>query len=191
MSPVWIAGGAIGGLAGAFLLSQVLSVMVSRRMFRAQESRAEGSPLIGKPAPECTLRTLDGREVSLSELRSRIPGQALIVNFWATWCAYSKREMPWLAQLREQYREEGFEVLGIVTDGASEDKVRQVTGRYDVRYPILRSNPKAEEAWGGVAYLPASFYINRWGRVVLEAAEASSMTDIEREIRRTLAAGGN
>jgi thiol-disulfide isomerase/thioredoxin len=135
------------------------------------------------PAPDFSVQRLDGSNASLAQYR----GQVVLVNFWATWCGACKLEMPWLAQLREQYAKQGFEVLGIVTDGASDDKVKQIAEKYGVKYPILRCNHKTAQAYGGLAYLPASFYISRSGKVILEAADASSKAEIEAGIRKTLA----
>lgn len=69
------------------------------------ESKA--AALLGKPAPDFVVTALDGRHVSLADYK----GKALLVNFWATWCGNCRLEMPWLAQLREQYAAHGFEVL--------------------------------------------------------------------------------
>ena len=103
---------------------------------------ASAASLLGKHAPAFVVTTLDGKEVSLSDFR----GKALIVNFWATWCGACKLEMPWLAQLREQYASKGFEIVGIVTDGATEEKVRQIADKYGVKYPVLRCNHKTAQA---------------------------------------------
>ncbi len=92
------------------------------------------------------MTTLDGKQVSLTDYR----GKAVLVNFWATWCGNCKLEMPWLAQLREQYKARGFEVLGIVTDGATNDKITQIADRDGVSYPILRCNHKTAQAYGGL-----------------------------------------
>ena len=148
-------------------------------------SMARATALMHKPAPGFVVMTLDGKEVSLSEFK----GKALIVNFWATWCGACKLEMPWLAQLREQYASRGFEIVGVVTDGATEDKVRQIADKYGVKYPITRCNHKTAQAYGGLPYLPESFYIDKHGKVVLAATDASSKDEIEANIRTLLGLG--
>ena len=76
-------------------------------------SADEGLPdLRGKRAPEFNLRTVDGKKVSLSDYK----GKAVLINFWATWCAPCKIEMPWLVALRSQYAPQGFEILGVNAD---------------------------------------------------------------------------
>ena len=75
----------------------------------------EGLPdLRGKRAPEFSLRSVEGKKVSLSDYR----GKAVLINFWATWCAPCKIEMPWLVALRKQYAGQGFEILGVSEDDA-------------------------------------------------------------------------
>ncbi len=142
--------------------------------------------LLGKLAPAFIVMTLDGKEVSLADYK----GKALIVNFWATWCGACKLEMPWLAQLREQYAPQGLEIVGIVTDGATEEKVRQIADKYGVKYPILKCNHKTAQAYGGLPYLPESFYIDKEGRVIVASADAGSKDEIEANIRKLLGLGG-
>ncbi|MEI9978226.1 MAG: TlpA disulfide reductase family protein [Edaphobacter sp.] len=141
--------------------------------------------LLNRPAPAFIVTTLDGKEVSLANYK----GKVLIVNFWATWCGACRLEMPWLAQLREQYAHQGFEIVGIVTDGATEEKVRQIADKYGVKYPVLRCNHKTAQAYGGLPYLPESFYIDKTGTMVLEAADAGSKEEIEANIRKLLGLG--
>ncbi|MEI9978255.1 MAG: TlpA disulfide reductase family protein [Edaphobacter sp.] len=141
--------------------------------------------LLGRPAPAFTVVTLDGKSVSLSDYK----GKALIVNFWATWCGACKLEMPWLAQLREQYFHQGFEIVGIVTDGETDEKVKRIADKFGVKYPVLHCNHKTAQAYGGLEYLPESFYIDRHGKVTFAAADASSKEEIEANIRKLLGLG--
>jgi thiol-disulfide isomerase/thioredoxin len=147
--------------------------------------KTNATDLVGKAAPAFTVMTLDGKAVSLADYK----GKALIVNFWATWCGACKLEMPWLAQLREQYAGQGLEIVGIVTDGATEEKVRQIADRYGVKYPVLRCNHKTAQAYGGLPYLPESFYIGKDGEVVFAVADANSKEEIETNIRKMLGLG--
>ena len=141
--------------------------------------------LVGKAAPPFTVMTLDGTPVSLADYK----GKALLVNFWATWCAACKLEMPWLAQLRQKYVSHGFEIIGIVTDGATEEKVRQIVAKYGVEYRIARCNHKTAQAYGGLPYLPESFYIDKHGKIILAADAPDSKEEIEVNIRKLLGLG--
>src|SRR5580658_3956336 len=71
------------------------------------------TPLKGKLAPAFALEDLNGNKVALASYR----GKAVLINFWATWCAPCKIETPWIVELRNKYASQGFEVLGISTEG--------------------------------------------------------------------------
>ena len=71
------------------------------------------SPFMGKPAPAFALEDLSGKKVSLASYK----GKAVLINFWATWCGPCKIETPWLIELRNKYAGQGFEILGISTEG--------------------------------------------------------------------------
>jgi cytochrome c biogenesis protein CcmG/thiol:disulfide interchange protein DsbE len=95
--------------------------------------------------------------------------------------------MPWIAELREKYSARGFEVLGIVTDGASDEKIHRLALRYGVQYPILHCNHKTAQAYGGLPDLPQSFFIDRRGKIVAEMEGADSAKEIEANIQKALA----
>lgn len=72
--------------------------------------------LIGKPAPEFTLKDIDGREITLASLR----GKPVLLDFWATWCEPCRESMPHVQALYDQFKEKGLIVLGIDTDEPAE-----------------------------------------------------------------------
>ena len=76
---------------------------------------------LGKPAPGFTLEDLSGKKVSLASYK----GKAVLINFWATWCAPCKIETPWLIELRNQYAAQGFEILGVSADDIDRDERRR------------------------------------------------------------------
>ena len=141
--------------------------------------------LRGKPAPAFALTTLDGKKVSLSDYR----GRPVLVNFWATWCAPCKLEMPWFEEFRQQYASQGFEILGIAEDDAGKDEIAKAAKKTGVTYPILLTDGKVAPAYGGVDYLPMSFYVDRNGVVVEETAGLASKDQVEANIKRILASG--
>ena len=71
------------------------------------------SPLDGKAAPDFALNDLKGSKVTLASYR----GKAVMINFWATWCGPCRIETPWIVELRQKYAAQGFEVLGVDTEG--------------------------------------------------------------------------
>ncbi len=149
-----------------------------------------GAKLVGKAAPAFTLVTLEGKKVSLADYK----GRPVLVNFWATWCAPCKLEMPWFETFRKQYQGQGFEILGINEDPeVGKDKIAQTAQKTGVSYPILLSDDKVSPAYGGVDYLPMSFYVDRNGVVREETAGLASKDEVEAHIKKILgtATAGN
>ncbi|HXB63069.1 MAG TPA: TlpA disulfide reductase family protein [Acidobacteriaceae bacterium] len=137
----------------------------------------------GQAAPGFSLTSVDGQKVSLADYK----GKAVLVNFWAVWCAPCKVEMPWFAEFRQKYAAQGFEVVGIAEDAPSKDEILKVTGSEGVNYPILFADTKVGDAYGGIDYLPESFYIGRDGKVVEETSGLASKDEVEANIKKTLA----
>jgi peroxiredoxin len=111
-------------------------------------------------APDFTLRSADGANVRLAEQR----GQVVLVNFWATWCAPCRIEMPHLARLYDKYRPSGFQLLAINVD----DDPRQgaaAAQRMGLKFPVLLDADKAVARRWDVGTMPSTMLIDRDGRV--------------------------
>lgn len=139
--------------------------------------------LRGKLAPGFTLKTPDGKKVSLADYK----GKAILVNFWATWCAPCKLEMPWLIDMQKQYAAQGFTVLGISEDDPPFAQVSTFAQKMGVNYPVLIGDDAVGHAYGGVDGLPTSYYIGRDGKIVVETAGLVSKSEIEDNIKKILA----
>jgi peroxiredoxin len=149
----------------------------------------EGLPdLRGKRAPEFNLRTVDGKKVSLSDYK----GKAVLINFWATWCAPCKIEMPWLVALRSQYAPQGFEILGVNEDdaGTPRAKLAKFGQEQGLNYPLLVGDDAMSRKYGGVEFLPTSYFVGRDGKIVAETAGLVSKSEVEASIKKALATGG-
>jgi peroxiredoxin len=149
----------------------------------------EGLPnLRGRKAPGFTLRNTEGKKVALSDYR----GKAVLINFWATWCAPCKIEMPWFVELRKQYASQGFEILGISEDDPSVTRAQilKFGQQQGINYPLLIGDDAVAHAYGGVDFLPTSYYVGRNGKVVAETAGLGSKEIVETNIKKALATGG-
>jgi thiol-disulfide isomerase/thioredoxin len=151
----------------------------------SSQSDSKETSLQGKPAPQFTLVDLQGKKVSLKDYK----GRPVLVNFWATWCAPCKLEMPWFEEFRKKYGPQGFEILGIAEDDAGKEEIAKAVKRINVSYPILLTNPKMSPAYGGVDYLPESFYVDRNGIVQTETSGLGSKDEIEANIKRLVETG--
>ena len=148
----------------------------------------EGLPnLRGKKAPSFTLRNTAGQRVSLSDYK----GKAVLINFWATWCAPCKIEMPWFIDLQKQYEAQGFTIIGISEDDVKDHPaVLKFKEKIGVNYPILLGDDAVSKAYGGLEFLPTSYYVGRDGRITEETAGLASKDVIEAHIKKALASGG-
>ena len=111
-------------------------------------------------APDFTLRTADGRNLRLQELR----GQVVMVNFWASWCAPCRVEMPHLNKLSDKYRASGFTLLGVNVD----DDPRNATSaaaKMGLTFPVLLDADKRVVKMYDVATMPSTVLIDRDGRM--------------------------
>jgi len=153
----------------------------------ATAPEAEGAELRGKDAPSFTLTDLSGKKVSLADFK----GHPVVINFWATWCGPCKLEMPWFQEFSGKYKDQGLEVLGLSQDdGASRQDVADAAKKIGVTYPILMPDEKVAKKYGGVDYLPETFYVDRAGKVVDVTAGAPTKDEMEALIKKTIAAGG-
>ena len=76
----------------------------------------------GASAPDLTLQTLDGKTLSLKDLRGKI----VLIDFWASWCGPCMGEMPNVKNLYAKYHERGLEVLGVSMDNKKEAWVKSI-----------------------------------------------------------------
>lgn len=112
------------------------------------------------PTPALRLQDLDGKVHTLANYR----GKVVLINFWATWCAPCRHEMPSIEKLRDSFKGRPFAVLA-VNLGEPEPRVRAFLQDMPLRFPVLL-DPEAEaaKAWK-VKALPATFVVGPDGRV--------------------------
>jgi len=136
----------------------------------------------GALAPDFSLKTIDGKNVKLSDLR----GKAVLLNFWATWCGPCKIEIPWFMELEKQYAAQGLVVIGVAMDDNAEDVVPKFAQNMKIDYPVLLGTEAVADQYGGVEGLPTTFYIGRDGKIVKRIAGLTSHSDIEESIKAAL-----
>ncbi len=120
----------------------------------------DGPPAVGEPAPSFAAMTLDGREVTLESLR----GQVVLLNLWATWCGPCREETPYLQEVYEEHRDQGFQIVGISMDtGDAAADVAMFVEEYDVSYTILHDGTMQPMDTYHVLGLPATFLLDREG----------------------------
>lgn len=135
----------------------------------SQSAPSQSGPLPGKvrdvgptPVPDLTLTTLDGASIDLQAQEGRL----LLVNFWATWCAPCREEIPDLKALHADLHEEGLRVIGIALDREGREVVAPFVDKLDIPYPIvIDSDGAAESAFGPLPGLPTTLLVTPDGQV--------------------------
>lgn len=126
--------------------------------------------------------SLDGEDLSADSLR----GKVVLVNFWATWCAPCRAEMPLLERMHKRHAAAGFVVVGLAVDRVSTAAVRAFVADRGVTYPIAHVDASAEAVFGGVRGYPTSFLLDRTGRIRHTVLGPVAPLSLEPAVRRLL-----
>lgn len=116
---------------------------------------------LGKTAPDFALVDMNGEKHKLSDYK----GQGVFLNFWATWCKPCEREMPYINNQYEKYKEQGVQVLAIDV-GESDIVVKDYAEKYNLNFPILNDKDSQVMTAYGIDPLPITFLIDKDGKVV-------------------------
>lgn len=123
-------------------------------------------PMEREPAPDFSLQNLDGANISLSALK----GKVVLINFWATWCAPCREEMPSMQKLWEKYSGEDFEMLA-VNVGEDIGIVKEFKNLFQptLSMPIVLDHHSTLVNTYPVIGLPTTYLIDKQGHFVLQA----------------------
>ena len=137
----------------------------------------------GKANFDFTLKDMNGASVRLSDYK----GKVVLLNFWATWCGPCKVEIPEFVEVYEEYKDRGFEILGVLAmDEPSPEELKAFASAYRMNYPVLRANQEFEDAHGPLWGLPTTFIIDRQGSICTKHMGPVSREIVEREIKGLL-----
>lgn len=145
------------GVAAAVALG--LGAYAGRRALTPSVDASAASALLALTLPD-----LDGKPQSFDQWRGRV----LVVNFWATWCAPCREEMPGFVRAQREWAGRGLQLVGIATD--EEAKVREFVAEIGVNYPTLMGGYGAIELsrtlGNRIGALPFTVILDRAGRIV-------------------------
>ncbi len=123
-------------------------------------SQAFATKQLNEPAPDFTLKSLSGKNLKLSEYR----GNVVLLNFWASWCAPCRLEMPLLNKLHNKYSAAGFTILGVNVEQET-DKAKTYLADIPVDFPILFDSGNTVSKQYNVIAMPTTVLIDRDGNM--------------------------
>jgi peroxiredoxin len=123
-------------------------------------SAAPQSGVLGRQAPDFTLKSINGENLRLSEFH----GQVVLINFWARWAGDSRREIPALERIHATYARAGVVVLGISVE-ADARRAGEFAKSMRIPYPVLIDTDPALGQEYAIEKMPMTLLVDRAGIV--------------------------
>jgi peroxiredoxin len=117
---------------------------------------------VSAPAPDFTLSTLEGKQISLSSLR----GKVVFVNFWSIWCNPCRLEMPMMDSLYKRYKERGLDVIGVNIDRDSVASIEDFVKKHNLSFPVLLDRERKVMKVYRAHFLPTTVILSRGGIIM-------------------------
>ena len=165
-------------VAAALALAAYVSILHRRNLAGSLHSDATVTHM---RAPEFSLTDLSGNKLDLATYR----GKVVLLDFWATWCAPCRAEIPRLVDLQNRYRDRGLRIIGISLDDDAKP-VAKFYEQFKIDYPVAMGDADLAERYGGILGLPVSFLIGCDGRIYVKHTGETDVSLMEQEIRPLL-----
>ena len=160
-------------IAAAGLIA-ILAASVALRHSRARVTHTDSGTI---HAPDFTLQTIQGTAVHLSDYQ----GKVILLDFWATWCAPCKQEIPRFVEWQHQYGAQGLQVIGLSLDDTSEP-VQDYARSININYPVALANEQVASRYGGILGVPVNFVIARDATIVAKHVGETDLSRLEQEL---------
>lgn len=109
--------------------------------------------------PNIELATIDGKAWKLHDNL----GSIVVLNFWATWCAPCRTEIPILLKIGENYKKQDIRIFGVAVDESGIDVIKKFVDEYKIDYPILI--PLPDSPFFNLDSMPTTLLIDSEGRL--------------------------
>jgi cytochrome c biogenesis protein CcmG/thiol:disulfide interchange protein DsbE len=114
-----------------------------------------------KPAPDFSLQDINGNIVKLSDFT----GKTVVLNFWATWCAPCRKEIPDFIEMQNEYGKQGVQFIGIAIDQEGVQVIKPYAEKVKMNYPVLVGNDAVFAKFGGNNAIPVTLLIDKKGTI--------------------------
>jgi len=156
-------------LAG-FVLAVVVAGFLLMQGNAKNEFSSSSSLEAKEPAPNFTLKLIDGGNFNLSDYK----GKPVLINFLASWCLPCREEMPILEKVSREYKQKGVIFLGVAIDD-TEEKMKDFMARYEVTFPVGLDKTSTIQKSFGLYGIPTTYFIDRQG--VINYSHSGSVTE--------------
>lgn len=143
------------------ILLTVMVGLIGFALYRVMEEGRSEKPQVGDLAPNFQLSSLDGKPVSLEQLK----GKVVILNFWGSWCEPCRTEMPALTEIYRQYQQAGIEVVGI-NIAETDVTAMQFVKQYKLNFPIWMDRNREVVDLYEIGPIPSTYFIDPTGKIV-------------------------
>lgn len=164
-------------------LKAILVIMLASGLLTAGCSPGTGqAPVIGKPAPEFQLESLDGQSVSLSSFE----GQPVLINLWQVRCPPCRSEMPYMQQIYDEWHSRGL-VLLTINIGESSAIIEEFMQSQGLSLPVLLDREGKVAQKYNIQFIPTTFLVDKDGIIQEKIIGAfQSKEQIEKKVSQML-----
>jgi peroxiredoxin len=155
------------------ILTLIFAGLIGLALYTSQKESEEAKKQIpaelntglkpGSMAPDFTLNTLEGKQISFKEYR----GKKVILNFWATWCPPCREEMPEMQKFYQDYKQKDVEILAVNLEYSETkpEKIRDFVKEYELEFPIPLDEKNTTGKQFRAVSIPTSYFIDEEGTI--------------------------
>ncbi len=165
------------------VMISIVVVAVALLGFMGVRHEPKSLPQKGYLAPNFTLTDMQGKTVTLSQLK----GHLVYINFFASWCPPCKMETPDIEQMYQKYGNKVDFIAINMTPSDSLSGLKAYINSYGVTYPVFLDSQGSVESTYNVMDIPTSFFINQQGVIIDRVTGMMTPTGMQSEFSKLLA----
>ena len=167
----------------------LLAALAGTALWLGERSTAPAFPGPAKVAPTALYAAAFMDETGARQALDRFQGKVMVINFWATWCAPCREEMPLFSRLQERWGERGVQFVGLTSDDAA--KSHRFGREMAIAYPLWTGGAEVDDLsrrlGNSLGVLPHTAIVDRTGRVLETKVGPYSERDLEARLKAAAA----